>query len=185
MSSPPLARTNAEAHLFMDLRPCEACGHHGFSGDSAMVLVDGELCSNYSGSCPRCGMHRAFTFRLPEEIRLPLERDVVFGGPEPSELLDAGEWLTVADLAAGRPDADDEDLALAAAAIDEVLKFVPDDADAVPEEALRTEDGRQVYAREPGRFRRNRLEAVAATYRRLVAELRGEAGSGDASPGAG
>lgn len=149
-----------------------------------MVFVDGELCSNYSGTCPRCGMHRAFTFRLPEQTRLPVERDVVFGDSDPSELLDAGEWLAVADLAAGRPDADDEDIALAAAAIDEVLKFVPEGADAVPEEALRTEDGRQVYAREPGRFRRNRLEAVAATYRRLVAQMRGEAGTRSDSPAA-
>lgn len=178
MPSLPLARTNAEAHLYMDLRPCDACGHRGFAGHSAMVFVDGELCSNYNGSCPRCGLDRAFTFRLPEEIRLPLERDVVFGDDEPSELLDAGEWLTVADLAAGRPDADDEDLALAASAIDEVLKFIPEGAEAVPPESLRTEDGREVYEREPGRFRRNRLEAVATTYRRLVAELRGESDAG-------
>jgi hypothetical protein len=169
---PPLARTNAEAHLYMDLRPCDACGHRGFTGDSAMVFVDGELCSRYTGVCPRCGTERAFTFRLPEEIRLPLERDIVFGGPEPSELLDPGEWLTVADLAAGRPDPDDEDLALAAAAIDEVLKFVPAGAEEVPPQALRTEDGREVYEREPGRFRRVRLEAVASTYRDLVAGIR-------------
>jgi hypothetical protein len=169
---PPLARTNAEAHLYMDLRPCDACGHRGFSGDSAMVFVDGELCSRYAGACPRCGTERAFTFRVPEEIRLPLERDVVFGGPEPSELLDPGEWLTVADLAAGRPDPDDDDLALAAAAIDEVLKFLPEGAEEVPLEALRTEDGREVYEREPGRFRKVRLEAVATTYRDLVAGMR-------------
>jgi hypothetical protein len=169
---PPLARTNAEAHLYMDLRPCDACGHRGFSGDSAMVFVDGELCSRYSGACPRCGTERKFTFRVPEEVRLPLERDIVFGGPEPSELLDAGEWLTVADLAAGRPEPDDADLALAAAAIDEALKFIPEGADEVPPETLRTEDGREVYEREPGRFRRARLAAVASTYRDIVAGMR-------------
>jgi hypothetical protein len=106
---------------------------------------------------------------LPAEIPLPLGRDVVFGGPEPSELLDPGEWLVVADLAANRaPAADQADFALAAAAIDEVLKFIPDGADEVPEAALRGGTGREAYAREPGRFRRRRLEAVAAAYRDLA-----------------
>jgi hypothetical protein len=169
---PPLARTPAEAHLYMDIRPCETCGERGFSGASAVVYVDGELCSQYTGTCPRCGGDRRFVFRLPDEPWLPLERDVAFGGPAPSELLDAGEWLIVADLASGRPQPDDADLALAAAAIDEVLKFIPDGADAVPPEAIHTEDGRQAYEREPGRFRRTRLAAVAATYRELGGQPR-------------
>jgi hypothetical protein len=173
---PPLARTPAEAHLYMDLHLCSACGGRGFVGDSAVALVEGELCSRYSGYCTRCGVERDYTFRLPAEPWLGLERDVVFGGSEPSELLDAGEWLLVADLAVGRRDAADEDLALAASALDEVLKFVPPGAEAVPADAIRTEDGRAVYEREPGRFRRDRLEAVAATYRRIVAEMRGESG---------
>jgi len=94
-------------------------------GDHTVVFAEGELCSRHSGYCTQCGAERSYTFRLPDEPRLSLERDVVFGGSEPSELLDAGEWLLVADLAASRPDGDDEDVALAAAAIDEVLKFVP------------------------------------------------------------
>jgi hypothetical protein len=40
----------------------------------------------------------------------------------------------------------------------------------VPRSALRTDTGRAAYEREPGRFRRARLEAVADTYRRLAAE---------------
>jgi hypothetical protein len=157
----------------MDLQPCETCGQHGFSGQSAVVLVDGQLCSRYTGDCARCGSRRQFLFSLPEEIRLPVERDIVFGGPEPSELLDPGEWLLVADRAAsaassGDPQSDREDVALAAAAMDEVLKFVPDGADEVPVEAFRSATGQEMYAQEPGRFRRNRLAAVASTYRGLV-----------------
>lgn len=171
---PPLARTNAEAHLYLERRPCDSCGEQGFSGRSAVVMINGEMCSQYTGACGRCGEQRAFTFRLPEDVRLPLERDIVFGGPEPSELLDPGEWLAVADVASSRQATDGEDLMLAAAAVDEVLKFVPAGAEEVPPETLRTEDGREVYEREPGRFRKARLEAVAATYRRLADEMRAQ-----------
>jgi hypothetical protein len=157
----------------MDLQPCDTCGEHGFSGESAVVLVEGQLCSRYTGDCGRCGTRRQFLFRLPTEIRLPVERDIVFGGPDPSELLDPGEWLQVADRAASMPAsgdaaADREDVALAAAAVDEVLKFIPEGAEEVPAEAFRSATGREMYAQEPGRFRRARLAAVAATYRRLV-----------------
>lgn len=159
----------------MDFRPCEGCGERGFSGRSALVLVEGELCSQYTGACRRCGLPREFTFRVPEEVRPRLERDVTFGGPEPSELLDPGEWLLVADLTAAGG-ADDSDLMVAAAAVDEALKFIPEGADQVPPEAIRSSEGRQVYAQDPGRFSRRRLAAVAATYRAQAAKLRDEAG---------
>jgi hypothetical protein len=161
----------------MDLRPCETCGERGFSGASSVVPVDGELCSRYTAPCRRCGTLRTFTFRLPEQIHVPLEPDVSFGGPEPSELLDPGEWLMAADLAAaGAPEADAADLSLAASALDEVLKFIPAGAGEVPPEALRTAAGREVYEREPGRFRRARLAAVAATYREAAGRLRASEG---------
>lgn len=155
----------------MDLRPCDGCGERGFTGRSTVLLVDGELCSRHTGPCRRCSTPRTFTFRLPEDARLPVERAVTFGGPEPSELLDPGEWLSVADLAS-RHAVDDSDLALAAAAVDEVLKFIPEGADQVPAGTFWTEDGRDAHEREPGRFRRHRLEAVAATYRDLAARMR-------------
>jgi hypothetical protein len=157
----------------MDLQPCDNCGEHGFTGDSAVVLVEGTLCSRYTGDCGRCGNRRQFLFRLPAEIMLPVERDVVFGGADASELLDPGEWLTVADRAASLPatgnaDLDREDVALAASAIDEVLKFIPEGAEDVPVGAFRSTTGQRLYAQEPGRFRRDRLAAVAATYRGLA-----------------
>jgi hypothetical protein len=167
---PPLARTAAEAHLFMDLRPCR-CGESAFDRRSAVVEVEGDLATHYSGACARCGAAREFLFRLPEEIPPPVAGAVRrFGGDAPSELLDAGEWLAVADDHAGRDDA-----ATAAAAMDEVLKFLPVGADTVPDAALWSDRGRAVHAAEPGRFRRARLEAVRDTYRAL-------AGDGDGEP---
>jgi hypothetical protein len=156
----------------MDLQPCDTCGEHGFSGESAVVLVEGQLCSRYTGDCGRCGTRRQFLFRLPTEIRLPVERDIVFGGPDPSELLDPGEWLQVADRAASMPAsgdaaADREDVALAAAAVDEVLKFIPEGADVVPAGAFTSATGRRFYERDPGQFGRDRLELELADYERV------------------
>lgn len=178
--APPLARTNAEAHLFMDLRPC-VCGETAFDRRSAVLQGPDGLLSRYTGTCPRCGRERTFEFTLPATIDLP-RGEVVFGGDEPSVLLDAGEWLLVADAYARRGPADvsglDEaarrrarhDLATAAAAMDEVLKFAAPGAEHVDGAAFSSPRGRAVRAAEPGRFRVVRLEAVRDTYRDLLAD---------------
>jgi len=180
--APPLVRTATEAHLYMDLRPC-TCGEPGFPRESAVVELDGELASRYSGTCPACGTYREYVFRLPEDVVLPRPGAVVFGDGTPSELLDPGEWLWVADRYAGASPADvsrldpedrrraRQQLAAAAAAMDEVLAFVPADAEEVPPGEFRTELGRAVHAEEPGRFARDRLEVVRDTYREMLAEL--------------
>jgi hypothetical protein len=180
----PLARTNAEAHLYMDLHPC-ACGEIRFPRASSVITTpEGDLVSRYSGVCPQDGAEREFTFRLPERIMAPPPDGMVaYGGPEPSELVDPGEWLSVADAYARSVPADTAALAAdglatarsmllhAAAAVDEVLKFIPAGTDRVPEEAFVTDRGRAAHAKEPGRFRRPRLEAVRDTYRSIAAQL--------------
>jgi len=179
-----LARTNEEAHLFMDLHPCE-CGEIRFPRSSSVIDTgDGELASHYTGTCPQDGRQREFTFRLPQQILPPPgDGSVRYGGPEVSELLDPGEWLSVADAYARNVPADTAALTAdglarakamlnrAAAAIDEVLKFVPAGADRVPEQAFVTDRGRAAYAKEPGRFRSLRLEAVRSTYANIAAQL--------------
>ena len=179
-----LARTNAEAHLFMDLHPCE-CGEVRFPRSSSVIETDdGDLASHYTGTCRKDGRPREFTFRLPQQILPPPgDGSVRYGGAEASELLDPGEWLGVADAYARNVPADtaalDADglarakamLNRAAAAIDEVLKFIPAGADRVPEQAFGTDRGRAAYAQEPGRFRSVRLEAVRSTYVNIAAQL--------------
>jgi hypothetical protein len=180
----PLARTNAEAHLYMDLHPC-GCGEIEFPRTGSVVTTrEGDLASRYTGACPRDGADREFMFRLPETF-LPPGRDgeVRYGGPEPSQLIDPGEWLSIADAYARGVPADTTSLGAdglvtarrmlrhAAAALDEVLKFIPADAYRVAAEAFHTDAGRAVYTKEPGRFRRPRLEAVRDTYRSIAAKL--------------
>jgi hypothetical protein len=170
----PVARTRDEAHLYMDLHPCDACGAVDVTWHSALTDGDGVPARRYSGRCEGCGAAREFVFALPERPALPGPQDVVFFGTDRSQLLDAGEWLLVSDLCAqagsaladgdaGRLEAR-QSMAIAAAAVAEVLKFVPVGADEVPDGAFWSERGRTVREQEPGRFRRRRLTIVRETY---------------------
>jgi hypothetical protein len=177
----PAARTRDEAHLFLDLHGCDDCGATEVTWHSALAEIDGVLTRRYFGTCGECGRDREAYFALPEQ---PIPPDpgatVTFGGSEPSVLLDPGDWLLVADIcsqAAGAaatapgapPDAElvaerHESLSIAVAAMDEVLKFVPAGATAVPEGAFFSERGRNVYRRDPGRFAVRRLCVVRDAY---------------------
>jgi glutathione S-transferase len=122
---------------------------------------------------------RRFEFLLDPEIP-PGDK---FGGSKLSELIDAGQYLAVADRAARLVPGGAEALGhearrearwwmnRAVNALEEVLKFIPAAEDQVPQTALFTADGKAVYAREPGRFRRSRLNAVLGVYREMLARL--------------
>jgi hypothetical protein len=160
------ARSSAEAHLYMDQQPC-GCGASEFERHAA-VIVDGDaLCSRYAGPCRQCGRLREFVFVLPEALP-PVTAQLAYGGSEPSRLLDPGEWLAVADA----------DPPSARAAIEEVLKFLPEAADRVPDDAFHSARGRAVRDAGAERFRRDRLETA-------LAELRDRDGDGDAPPSVG
>lgn len=159
----------------MELHPCPACGEPEFDAVSAVRETGAGWVVRYAGACVECGRERVFEFRQPGETRVPDEGAWAPGG-EPSELLDAGEWLFVADTYASAPagpEASTVDLRAAAAALDEVLKFLPDGAAALPDEAFWSERGQAVRAAEPGRFSRVRLLAARATYAQLLGGVRG------------
>ncbi len=160
-----VARSRDEARLFLDLTPCPDCGTVSPDWNHSIEDAGGELVSSYAAVCPGCGAEREYLFGLPE--RETAGEFPAFGGPEPSELLDPGQWLHVADLFASDVPEDDPGLALAIAraAVDEVVKFVPPGLDAVPPDAFWTEDGRRVHDAEPGRFRLDRLLLVRDIYR--------------------
>jgi hypothetical protein len=166
----PVARSNAEAHLYMARVPC-GCGARGFTAAGlacAVAALGEQLISRYTGACAGCGVGREFEFPIPDELVPPPGRGVRFGGDAPSQLFDPGEWLAIADEHALRVPAGDataridhaRDLAIAVAAIDEILKFIPPGAEACPGDRFRSAPGRAIHAAEPGRFRRVRLQAT-------------------------
>jgi hypothetical protein len=166
----PPARTPYEAHLYMDLHPCDRCGGIEVAWESALIDDGGSPARRYWGACGDCGANREFVFALPEtQVSTEAESTVSFGGPEPSRLLDPGEWLLVADLCAqagaGQDDEARYNLEVAVAAMAEILKFAPACPDAVPASAFTSARGRTVYQQEPGRFDRRRLQVVRASYR--------------------
>jgi hypothetical protein len=166
----PVVRTRDEAHLYMDLHPCERCGGVDVTWQSALTDDEGAPARRYHGTCARCQAPREFVFRLPERPALPGPDDLVFfGGAEPSQLLDAGEWRIIADAAikdgsapaSGDPviDADrKQSFAVGVAAFGEILKFIADSADATPASVFWTPHGRALYDKHPEQFTRQRLE---------------------------
>lgn len=175
MPSFPATRSHLEAHLYMDLHPCE-CGATDFprvaeygTGPAGRQVV-------YAGRCADCGRDRAFTFRVAEEVPV-LAPSAWSTLTTPSELLDPGEWLWVADRYASHPAEDGvlspeeaaercTDLAAAAAAVEEALLFVPPGATVVPEDAFRSARGRSVFR---GRAAPVRRGSARRTARRLPA----------------
>jgi len=171
----PVARTRDEAHLYMDLNPCVRCGSIDVTWRHATVWAGSELGGAYFGSCPGCSAQREFVFRLPEREHVVAEFPN-FGGAEPSQLLDAGEWLWVADRAArnaptGDPAGERHALHLATRAVAEVIKFIPDGQEHVPDSAFWTRRGWEVRNAEPGRFGRGRLQVVRDTYHELAGNV--------------
>ncbi|MDG4773728.1 hypothetical protein [Solwaraspora sp. WMMD792] len=187
----PAARSSAEARLYVELHPC-SCGETQFEPQVEVVaLADGDLATRYQGSCAGCATAREFLFRLPADpLHPPAGAAFSYGGPEPSRLIDPGEWLAVADRYAALVPADFATagpavadpaaldpvqrrramaaLSRAVAALDEVLKFIPADADEVPSDTVTSEVGQRMRRREPGRFRRDRLTALRDTYTALL-----------------
>jgi hypothetical protein len=166
-------RTPAEAYLYFDLNPCE-CGEQRFTPTHHLEDREGTLVAVYEGTCPRCGRTRRYEFVLdPDEPPPP----PAFGGDRPSQLIDPGQFYAVGRAAAARvpvnlddlprdrwPTARD-DMLLAIAAQQEVAKFVPPGADAVPAEAFTSDLGRAMYAGYPEDFTRAEIEARLRSYR--------------------
>lgn len=174
-----ISRSSLECHLYIELHPCP-CGERRFSSVHKLLSADEGLLAVYEGTCPKCSIRRRFEFLLDPELP-PGNK---FGGIRLSTIVDAGQYLAVAEEAAKQVTADIARLGAsekreardwmnrAINALEEVLKWIPPHHDAVPFEALFTSSGKAIYQNEPGRFRRLRLEAVLDTYRKLLAELR-------------
>lgn len=185
----PYARTFDEAYLYLDLRPCP-CGETDFERTVSTVSEPtGEAgrVVRLGGPCVGCGRLRAFTFEMPDALP-DLTAEVRYGdGSGPSRLLDAGEWLGIAELfesnardllaEAGPIDDLTEAAYLAAAAVaatDEVMAFLGpgrDADDAVPEGAFWSQAGRTILELSTERFTRGQLAAERQARLRLLEEF--------------
>jgi hypothetical protein len=162
----PYARSIAEEHLYMELHPCECGESAAESSTHATITAEQGLASEHVFDCAGCGRRRQFVFRLPG---LAPQHADMYGGPEPSQIIDAGEWRMISLAYMGevtdardQPDRRRRLLEVALAAYQEMLKFVPPGADRVPESAFFTPRGRQMRQQEPDySFRRSFLEAMA------------------------
>jgi hypothetical protein len=174
----PYARTYNEAILYMRLRPC-GCAEMEARWRDVPVMAGGQPARYFTANCESCGRPREFTIALSEDAK-PTP-DVVYGeGDEPSRIIDPGEWLSISDLYGQRAEevlgdeefGTDDDVnvvyyALSArvAAFDEILKFLPPNADIVPEWLFRSIPGRAVYEASPERFARVSLLAERTALR--------------------
>ena len=176
-----VARAMAECHMYMDLHPCERCGEPDFPWNRHVAAErDGQRLSEYEGECPRCATPRRFEFVLLDPNLPP----PALGGPEPSTIIDPGEFYQMAVLCAAAAELPEnptpEDIGDAydaagdaAAAVEEVLKFVPPGASTVPVAAFTSDRGRAVHAADPSRFERDRLEGMLAERRQAFLMLAG------------
>lgn len=173
-----IARSAIECHLYIELHPC-SCGESLEPGRHRLESRERGLAAIYSARCRRCVAAHRFEFAMDDEI-VPLGK---FGGSKPSQIIDAGEFLAVADSAAKAVPTDvtrlDNEarhrarllMYRAVAAIEEVLKFIGPDEEAVPREAITSTLGTALYGNEPSRFRRARLQAVLREYQNAAARL--------------
>ena len=162
------ARSAAEIAKWFDHHACERCGTFTPERDMELTssrLPDGGGVREYSVTCRGCNELRRVRIEVPP--RWPRLDGNAIGGPEPSQLFSPDELLALADrMVAGIP-ADPAGLAPvvyfqldnrivdAVMFVEEILKFIPADADAVPDAAPAE------------RYQRAALVAHAASLRRL------------------
>jgi hypothetical protein len=170
------ARSAEECHLYMELHPC-SCGEEAFDWSKHHAEQrNGHLVSVYEGTCGGCGTPRRFEFEVAATSPTP----PAYGGEAPSRIVDPGEFLVASQRVAASVPAlpaqvateDLEDaydaIGSAVAGIVEVLKFIPDGAEAVPPEAFTSDLGRRMYDTDPGRFGRGRLSLELAEHERTL-----------------
>ncbi len=182
----PVARTIREAYLYLEatlpgqeIIDFDRDARLERAGDNGYVLrFDGTL----------DGRRVRSEVAIPQDDEATDEIGVRSYGPGRSTLLDAGQWFlvevarvnfVVAELGAlgSAPASDAQFTAIvqaweaAAGAVDEIAKFLPEDAATVPAEAFWTEAGRRAQQNQPDVFGRERLVAAGQRYRQEITDF--------------
>ncbi|MCB9594853.1 MAG: hypothetical protein H6719_19180 [Sandaracinaceae bacterium] len=182
-ASPALrARSIEECRVYLQLRG------FGDRGREESMRPDGEdvvVEIRY----PKMGTANAasFTFRITKGDVAATSGDgpLSFGaGGAPSTLIDPGQFFELAEtfskqgpanvvgLSKERALAGTRVIELAAACMDEVIKFIPAGQDPVPPTAFFTDEGRRSYEKQVSRFSRARLGAIGGAYRKIADQYR-------------
>ncbi|HNQ24794.1 MAG TPA: hypothetical protein PKK06_17065 [Phycisphaerae bacterium] len=177
---PPRANSLAEVFLSLLVTPCATCGRGPLQGDAARrVSGEGaELVLAVPVTCAACRAVSAPQFRLPHGIGAdkPGSPGCFNPTPEPSTLIDLGQWLTLfrtivhqAERTTDKQEA--RRLGLEAAqCLDEALKFYRDpDNDLPDDDAFWCETSRQRFRESPEQFSRKRQLELRARLPSLAA----------------
>ncbi|WP_405140155.1 hypothetical protein OG589_25130 [Sphaerisporangium sp. NBC_01403] len=186
------ARTLVEAFLYIDLTV--AAGDEeppeDFSARRWTTLTEGPETWTLRFDGPDTGRRHLIEILVPYQTESEARRDRLRFGPGVSELIDAGQWLSIslvyaqralsADLSYAAAPGDEEGFAdavlnweFARDAAAEAAKFLPPGGGEVPPEAFWTESGAARRAEDPERFTRSRLEDDIAFYQESIDQFTG------------
>jgi hypothetical protein len=180
-----VARTAAEAHLYVDLE-CEALGEvpierkqRPASKRNVRQVIEFTM---YEVRC-QSGKLLEFEFSVLPKERPGLRRSVSYGGKEPSQLLDAGDWMLIADRHVGKAPKSvagmsekarklaKEDLQIAIACVDEILKFIRPGETSVSSTTLTGNRGKTYFNKDVRRFRRDQLDGFKSELSSRIARI--------------
>jgi hypothetical protein len=179
---PYRARSPREAALFVEQRRCR-CGMDRFEPASRLYPAESgqdRVLLTFQGTCPLCGAMRYTEFTVPNRpdgtLSGPLGYGLRYVGDGPSTLLDPGLFLALAAANGEHADRTDAELwddaaellCAAVACYDEVLLFIPDGADRVPAEAIRSAPGRVILRAHPDELHHDRIVAARDERRRQL-----------------
>ncbi|MFC6083135.1 hypothetical protein [Sphaerisporangium aureirubrum] len=192
MTTPPLARTLVEAYLYIEvtavaLRAGDEAGEKDSvtDYDAHTTLTEGREVWTVRFDGREIGLPVRFDVLVPYGTEFAARREGVRFGHGTSEVIDAGQWRVISggyarqalrdDLhfARDRSDADRYrgvvlgwEAARDAAA--EVAKFLPDDADEIPETAFWTDMGRSARREDPEWFTRDGVAAAVSFFQEAL-----------------
>jgi hypothetical protein len=184
MSDTPLpVHSLAEAHLYLMITPCAACGRGLLKARNA--APDGDRLALLA-RCEACGREQTYRFILTEgRWPDPGGEDARRINPtaERSAIIDVAQWLTLfrVILDAADKQTDKREARMlgyeAAQCLEEALKFYTPDSDLPPEEGLFSPASRQVLRDHPEQFTRERLVGLRyrlPALRHMEGQIRGD-----------
>ncbi len=176
MEVPGSPRSLAEMQFFAGLRPCAACGDH-----QPVAWRAGGQGARWTlrGACTRCATQRSFEFVCDRDPIEAVHGELELGGAGPSTVLDphalVGEIDRLVATIAVRPgvladpqwSANWARLVRLRVALNELAKFVPPGADAIPVTGAAAGD----QQRRPERYARAWIEAERARWAAIADRL--------------